>query len=276
MLEALSSSDTTSRWDALRSALMDPQSGVVNRFDDFARWGMVIYDGPLPGTDPMTLAGPADSCPRLVTVQPARDNFAVLDKAYTAQPLGGSTPTDRALATVVTHLPSQNEGPVIVVLATDGQPNDFCADWDGTSDLRTKVIEQVKAIATAGHKVFVISLAGEDAELSSHLEDVASAGATGKPPFVPQNKSELDDTLRKILEPQMACQLTLGGKVHADNACRGTVQLDGAPLACDNDDGWRLKDPETIELTGHACDAYKHSAQPSVSAEFPCDAVDLD
>ena len=292
MVEALSQSDSTSRWTALRGALMDPQMGVVKSLEHHVKWGLVMYDGPLPsgfaerlpdGGVAMFSSGPAMTCPRVVIVEPALDNFNAIDMAYTKDPLGGSTPTDKALDAVVMHLsdestqmaPDTQSGPVMVVLATDGAPNDFCSNDLFPADVRPKVIDAVNQLTAMNEKLYVISLAGEDMMLTQHLNEVAKAGATGKPPFIPRNKDELIQTFRDIIGPGAACDVMVAGSIKQGSECNGTVQINGSPLACDNDNGWRLKDAKTITITGTACDLYKADMQAVLFADFPCDAIML-
>ena len=42
----------------------------------------------------------------------------------------------------------------------------------------------------------------------------------------------------------------------------------GAP-----DEGWRLKDPSTLELVGAACTTLKTTPNATLSASFPCGAI---
>ena len=265
MLEALSPSDATPRWDALRSALLEPSTGIVSQLQHQVQWAMVMFDGPLPdiARDPST-AGTATSCPRVVVVEPKLDNFTPIDSAYPRTPLGGSTPTDRALTVVSAHLPTaaatqdQHLGPSIVVLATDGAPNDFCEQTLFPSDVKPRVIEAVKQLHAQGTQVYVVSLAGQDAMLTEHLAQVAAAGGTGKAPFVVQNRDELLQTFRGIIGPTLSCKVELAGEVEVGRACQGKVNLNGVDLPCNAPDGYRLESVRTLELLGRACDAYKN------------------
>jgi hypothetical protein len=285
------STDMTSRWVAMRTALMDPTAGVVKSLEHVVKWGMVMFDGPLPagtvialpdGGAAMFSSGPATTCPRLVTVEAAKDNFMAIDMAFPPDPLGGSTPTDKALQAVIQHLPTattmgpdQTSSPTIVVLATDGAPNNFCTDSLFPPDVQPAVVAAVQQLAAAGNKTYVISLAGDDTQLMQDLTMVAQAGGTGMPPFVPQSKDELIKTFQNIVGPGVACDIKLAGKVKMGSECRGTLEVNGMPLTCDDDNGWRLKDPSTISITGTACDAYKMDDQAVLHADFPCDVIAL-
>jgi hypothetical protein len=271
----------TSRWTALREALMAAQGGVVPTLQAAVVWGLVEYDGPidigsfLPGLfGGGAGTGGAGECPRLVVVEPALNNFTAMDAAYPQQPLGGSTPTHKALDAVATRLTGQpvvldqNIGPTYVVLATDGQPNDFCAN--ASPDAAAAVLQSATSIAATGTKMFVISLAGNDAALQAHLEQVAMIGNTGKPPFTPMNKDDLVKTFEEIIGGAVGCEVRLNGKVMLGSECQGYVKVNGNNLLCNDANGWRLKDEQTVELTGTACDAFKGDNMAQLIANFPC------
>lgn len=286
----------SSRWDALRPALLDPTAGVVAALDKLVRFGMVMYDGPLgssrgttvtlPDGGPATGMPPTDECPRLVTVEPALNNFAALDSLIPMLPPGGSTPTHKALAQVLSHLPAATmlpDGtvePTYVVLATDGAPNDYCRGMGGNpfggvgaDPIQEEVVRLTTQMAAQGIPVYVISLAANDQRLSTHLADVARAGGTMKPAFTPQDKAQLVQTFLDIIGPEIGCvvKLTAGHGVMPNAACLGTVKLNDQALACDNDNGWRLIDSKTIEITGTACEEYKTQNNARLTAYFPCE-----
>ena len=281
----------TSRWNALRSALMDPTDGVVKSLEADVSIGMVLYDGATPGDIQQPLpdggiamfsAPPATTCPRLVTVEPAMNNFMMLDSMFGATPLGGSTPTDKALEAVVSHLPDQTGqvldgriNPIIVVLATDGAPNNLCTLDFTMLDVAPNVINVVGTLASNNVKTYVISLAGGDMLLTQHLEQVAAAGMTGKPPFLPNNKAELVQVFKDIIGPVAACDVALSGSVKIGNECMGTIKINGTPLTCNDANGWMLKDKSTITITGTACDDYRNNLSAVLEADFPCEAIDL-
>ena len=273
MQEALSPADTSSRWSALRVALLDPEDGIVKNLDSRARWGLIAFDGPLEGVDPMTPSGPAMECPRLVEVAPAVDNFAAIDAAFTAEPLGGSTPTDKALESLLGRVSSPDDSATVILL-TDGQPNDFCSNKPA-DDVRLRVIEHVRALTLAGHNVYVVSLAGDDPELARHLSDVAKASGTAAHVYTPKTSTEIRDTISQILGVPNNCEVLLGGNFRGTDECGITVQLNGDPLACNAENGWHLKDPRTIEVTGKPCEQYQADLNAELSVDIPCELIDL-
>lgn len=259
-----------SRWLALRSSLMDP-GGVVDTLQSIVRFGMVIYSG-----------GESANCVQLVTVDPALDNLATLSAMYPMQPLGMGTPTDKALDYVVNNLPVLNtgsldmtSGPVYVVLATDGSPNDMCGGGGlfpgigGGGNVEQRVVDVTTEGTSNGMQMFVISMAGDDTRLQEHLDNVAAATASKTPPFVPATQNELIGAFQMIVG-SASCLVSLNGSVELGKECTGTVRLNSEILRCNEADGWTLFDPSTVQLAGTACDTFLHK-QSMVIADFPCE-----
>src|SRR6185436_4978202 len=142
-----------------------------------------------------------------------------------------------ALEYVVANLPVSNQAmldanpdPIYVILATDGQPNDDCNGQGNGQDFQPevaqRVLDAVNKGVSMGMSMFVISLAGDDQQLQMHLEQVAMAGNTGKPPFVPSSGDELATTLREVVGGA-SCQVALDGQVQMGAECTGEVTLNG-------------------------------------------------
>jgi hypothetical protein len=234
------------------------------------------------GTPPV----PVGMCADLVVVDPAISNYMTLDAAYPAHEIGGWTPTDRALEHVVTALPVLNgpivpdlkKDPIYVILATDGAPNDQCngAGFGGGGGgaagfqpvVAKRVVDTVTAGVQKGMHMFVISLAGDDPELSAHLVEVANIGSPGQKPFVPAGKDELVAALQQIIGGA-TCQVELNGTVAMGQECSGEVRLNGIALPCNAPDGWSMANERTVQLQGTACSSFVGVAS-QVHAAFPC------
>lgn len=281
------------RWTALRSALMDPD-GIVTKLQAAVSFGVTLYDGPLDfsgflgggmggnfsstaqcsGSDFEASMGKA--CPNLIEVPQALNNEPPITSVYPMKELGGSTPTHKALTAVVDKLidaqmvvPDRAVQPQYIVLATDGEPNELCANPSGV-DPHVEVIAQVTRAAEAGIKTFVISLAGDDANLMSHLVKVAEAGMTGYPPFSPMSKQDLVTSLTQIIGGAVGCEVILNGKVTEGQECGGKVEMNGITLPCNDPNGWSLKDDHTLLLNGQACSDFQGNPLSVLHADFPC------
>ncbi len=286
-----------SRWQALRGALLDPAGGLIYQLEAGVEFGMLLYDGGIDaalallggsgGGMPSPCAGNylmqrmGDSCMnQRVDVPTALNNAAAIDAAYPMTELGGSTPTDLAVREVleplVNNLPvvgpdDPAPDPRFVILATDGEPNSICfggLGGDGAAQ-RQDVVSMVQWAADAGVKTYVISLA-QDANLMQHLNDVATAGGTGMPPFTPTNRDDLVAALSQIIGGAIGCRVMLNGEVMPGQECSGFVEVNGFPLECNSPNGWTLIDPRTLELTGTACDDFINSPSTILRAGFPC------
>jgi hypothetical protein len=255
---------SSTRWQALRTALLDPKSGFIYRLQSSVRFGASLYDGTidmdLAATDPLSviqnppcalltsaLLPGAGMCPELIEVMPAKlDNAAAIDMAFPQTELGGSTPTDKALNHVMDALiptlqqqtpDGQPMAKVYVILATDGAPNDICTGGVGGDGMAQKqgVIAAVDRGAAAGITTWVLSFADGDAGLQMHLDEVAAHGDPKNPAahtFNPTNPDELLMTLATLLGGAVGCHVELNGTVTVGQECLGTVEQNGTRIPC--------------------------------------------
>lgn len=271
------------RWTALRAALMDP-GGIVETLASNVRFGMVLYSGAESDDED----NPPAQCVNLTVVEPALDNYAGLDAQLPDEEPGGWTPTDQALVHVVDNLPVTNMAmldvdiePTYVVLATDGAPNDRCEGDNGQQgggqrgggsgldpEVAQRVLDVVGRGVTLGMELLVISLAGGDDELQQHLEEVTGLANNGFAPFVPETRDELISTFQQIVGGA-SCRIVLDGTVAEGQECAGEVMLNGSPLECGGENGFRLEDPSTLQLLGTACSEFLAN-DSQVHAQFPC------
>jgi hypothetical protein len=262
-----------SRWLAIHDALVGA-NGLVPRLQMAVEFGLYVYDGgpSLPGI-------PGPQCPATVIVEPALNNATAVGSTYPEFETGASTPTHFALLDLKSRIDTAgavSSGGTFIVLATDGMPNlcDFHDGLPSTPDTEAEAIQTVQQLANAGTQVFVISLAGDDPVLQLHLEQVAAAGGTGKPPFTPTTQDELAAALSEIVGGTASCDVQLHGRVENGRECMGTVTLDGEPLLCDAEDGYHVKDDhQSIELLGSACEVLQTASHPELKVTFPCGAV---
>jgi hypothetical protein len=258
----------TSRWDALRDALLDTPDGLLFSLQSSIRFGFVSYESGTRGT-----------CPNLRTVPCAIDNYDTIDMSYSMQNPAGGTPTGDSMTAVLgmldTLVPTAEAGdPTIFILATDGEP-DTCEDGNDEVGGRIESVDATEASFAAGIATYVISV-GSDVG-ADHLQDVANAGlGRGRtdpdaPYWVANDTAGLNTALATIIGGVVDCRLTLSGSIDPSLACSGEVRLGGTPIPCDDPNGWRAIDATTIELTGTACDDLQGGA--ALTARFPCEVV---
>ena len=274
------------RWDALEEALVGPNgvaggsgtgpgaTGLVFDLQAQVRFGLALY------------SGDNSTCPILTTIPDplsgvTTGSYAAIKVAYDAASPIQWTPTHLAMQQVLDQvLAAPPPDPVIFILATDGQPNECSRDSTATAE--PQVIVQAQRAFTAGIRTYVISLAGTDAALQAHLDQVANAGVgaapTATPPatsYAPSDTAGLRDSLRTIIGGALSCTVELNGRVVPDMACMGRVELDGTGLTCDGPNGWRLLDETHIEILGTACDTLLGTPGSTLTASFPCEAAIL-
>ena len=257
------------RWDAVYDTLMDPVDGVVKPLESTVRFGLSLYssNGGFEGGE----------CPLLDEVPPALDNHAAIDAVYEAAEPIADTPTGDALEVVAGDLAAvMAEGPKAIVLATDGEP-DTCAEPNPQNG-QDEALAAAQAAYDMGIETYVISVGDDVSE--QHLQEMANAGIGLDPQgnelapyYQALDAGELLDAFGEIVGGFASCTFELEGTVDLDQACEGTVSLDGAELECGVD--WELSDPSTLELLGDACSTLKDGGAHVVEAAWPCDAVEI-
>ena len=261
----------TTRWNAVRNALVDRSTGVLRALEGDLRFGLAMYtghDGNRSGT-----------CPILRPPIPAaRNRVDAIAAALNAAMPDDDTPTAEsvtAVAQMLRAIPASEEpGARVIVLATDGEP-DTCAQPDPmtTTERNAARAGSVAAVREAfrdGIRTFVISVGSDVSE--AHLRDLANAGSgttTGRF-YRASDPAALTAAFREITVGVRSCVFRLNGRV--SDAATGDVRLDGAPLTLGAADGWSLRSPSEIELRGAACERARTTSS-SLSARFPCGVV---
>jgi hypothetical protein len=283
---------STSKWQAMYDALMDPNEGVIAKLQSVAYFGMVLFDGDIASgvIDIVSCAlgvcpdAATATCPRLVIVNPALDNFNAIKAQYEFSGPGGTTPTALALAAAYKLIPDnqpvldRKTGAHFAVLCTDGLPNG-CIDTFGLPDQQGP-IDQLTAAAQRGIKTYVVGVAAvaDNANAAAavggnaqaYLNELAKYGDTGAPAFSPATKQDLVDAISKIVGGAIGCNVKLNGKVTVGQECDGTVSLNSQKLDCNGVDGWKLVNESEIELQGKACRQFMNDPVAMVNAKFPC------
>ena len=262
--------NNVTRWDAVRTALLDAKAGFVHTLQDEVRFGLALYSSKNGSQGGAT-------CPMLVQVPPAMSNYDAIAKVYMpAAPLD-DTPSGESLSAVAAALAKDTApGGKHIVFATDGDP-DTCQDPDSSTSGAAAAAKalSVKAASDAfamGIQTHVIGVGG--AASKAHLQDVANAGAgapagSKTPWYEVLDTAQLGDALKKVIYGARSCVFTLDGAVAPGSESQGSVLLDGKALTYGAADGWKLNGASQVELVGAACTALQQG-EPTVSIQFPC------
>lgn len=267
------------RWNVLRDALIDMNTGIISTLQAKIRFGLALYtseNGFGSGTPPKT-------CPMITQVAPALNNYAAITAKYLPNDWKGDTPTGESVEAAVKLLDGVTDpGPKVLVLATDGEP-DTCADPNPGSDAGRDAARQlsVTAVQNAFQKqisTFVISV-GDDVG-KDHLRAVANAGQglavdvdMSDRFYLANNQADLAMAFDSIVGGLRSCVFTLNGKVDDARADTGTVTLDGKPLIYKDKDGWLMSSPTVLELQGAACATFKSNGDHDLNIDFPCGVI---
>lgn len=263
------------RWETVRQTLTDPNDGIIRRLEGSVRFGLMLYTSVNPpGTNSTTF----DECPMLVDAPIGLNNFATINTTYSATELipgngngfQGHTPTGESLQAATASLTAFTEpGPKVIVLATDGDP-DNCMDGDDHSRFSQQLsLDAVNSAFDQGIRTFVISV-GDDAG-EEHLQELAVAGQ-GDPSaeaYSALSTVELEAAFANIVGGVRSCSFALQGEVPDFHAPNGVVTLGGQPLTFDDPNGWALVNGNTVEIRGTACENLL-SGTDEVNITFPC------
>jgi hypothetical protein len=263
---------TYDRWNAIRNILVDPLEGLVVLTQGDVRFGLSLYTG-------FTLEDPGGpSCPDLIQVPIALNNYQAIHDVFMATEVGSATPTGESLVAVTSKLEAFAEpGPKAIVLATDGDP-DTCLDPDssGTQPPRLVAEAAVEAAWVKGIRTYVIAVGDEIADLV-HVQSLAEIGSGGDPTaayYPATDANALVTAFASIFAELSSCDLTLNGTVDPTDANRGLVTIGGGPIVYGDANGWEMPDPSTLRLLGAACSQLK-SGTASVNIAFPCGTFNM-
>jgi len=268
------------RWEAAHGAI----TTIVQELQSIVGFGLTTYHSNGGGSVPA-------QCPILETeVAIAMDNFSSIDANYASSfPGGGDTPTGESIDAVVNAIEGASlpgDGPTILVLATDGEP-DTCAVPNPQEGQPEAVAAASNACtaqngACTGIQTYILSV-GDDVG-QDHLQDMANVGiglaqdgSEGNAEFwVGLNPDQLTIAFRDIISASISCDIQMDEQfANTVQACNeGDVRLDGVALPCSQTDGWRVKPgvDDVIELVGSACVTLR-SGEVTFSATFPCGAI---
>lgn len=162
----------STRWQALRTALLDPMKGLIYRLQSSVSFGATLFDGTIDFTLALT------------------------------QPAGGGGNSNQNSGCALNYAGMKDMGmcPQLVEVLPPRLNNAMAVDRG----------------AAAGIKTWVVSLAGGDAMLQAHLDEVAKHGDPTNPSartFNPTNPDDLIMTLAQLLGGAVGCHVNLNGTV---------------------------------------------------------------
>ncbi len=261
------------KYPEMQKALIGPQ-GVVTQLASSVYFGATLFT---------TIENPgADNCLSLPKTGRARDNLSAISTLLADNPprprsRPGFTPTPAAIDAVVADFlanPPPSNSPPVIVLATDGLPN----ECNTTTDRSRESVMAATNAFNSGIKLYILAIAIEGA--AQHVQDMANAGLgvqAGQPnamPYSASNPTEMAAKFQEIIRSVQSCDLTLEHEVNPAEAQSGTVTLNGVTLTYGTD--WTVdSNGVTLHLLGSACTTLKESPDPVLDAGFPCGVVIL-
>ena len=269
----------TDRWNAVRNSLLDmpdAPGGLIYDLDEIIAFGLALY----------TSNSGAPPCPIVEWMPPAIGNYGTIEDVYEDEEPLRDTPTGESIDAVTDMLLGIGwEHSAAYILTTDGEP-DTCANPSPDTEAereaaRAVTVNAVHRAFSLGIDTYVISV-GEGSVSAAHLQDIANAGLGITPPdpdapyWEAGDEDDLSEALRSIVGDALPCIFELNGRITAlEDACFGTVVLNGRELPCDDPNGWHAVDETHIELTGEACEEIQSGEPVDLSASFPCDIATL-
>jgi hypothetical protein len=265
-----------SRWQATKTALIDPTDGAISKLESVVKFKAVLY----------TSHGGNDggTCPILEETSgpPALDNYAAIAGLLNSNDPDRDTPTAEAIDAVLGSFPipdPENPGPQVLLLATDGNP-DNCVDSDAhDAGSRQMSEDAVGRVWDAGIMTIPLSVGTDIAQ--DHLERLADIGIGAAPgsgqgtAYVATTPQALVDAFEEIIYGVRGCQITVDGTLDPNRADEGdiTLWLDGVMRDLIYGDDWIVVDENTIELVGQTCQDFLDASDVMLSGEFPCGVV---
>jgi hypothetical protein len=254
----------TTRYDAVRDALVATGTGIVDQLQAKAYFGATLFTS-------------AFACPNLQTVPRGLNNEAPIATMINANGPGLYTPTGPSIDAVVADFaanPPVAGSPPFIVLATDGIPN-TCADPFDTTNGQIAAVSSAQAAFAAGIRLIILSVGPDTSD--TNLQAMANAGMGIVPPqpdapyYKGDDPASLTAAFEQIIGGVVSCDLAISGQIDPQTASSGTVTLDGTTLVYGTD--WIIVNSTTIALIGAACTTFENDSSPLVDASFPCGVV---
>ncbi len=258
-------------WTVLREILVGSQ-GLVPAFESVVKFGVIFHTGTT-----------ERACPSLRVLEPALNNGAAIDSLYPVDVRefwngSGGAITYKALETVGQYLTTSDDppgmgAPTAVIIAKSSSESLCLADSSNDPGRPNEMVrEALVRLVAQDVTAFVLRLPSEWDTVPVFEDELARIGGTGKA-YTPLNTAQIQLDFEKILRDSVSCEVALNGEVMDGSECEGTVEVDGVAIPCGNDDGWRLKDPRTLEFVGSACTNLRSRPTAQIKADFPCGVI---
>lgn len=256
------------KFAAEQTALVGPD-GVVTQLQASVYFGAALFPGEL--------------CPGLFRAAGGRqrNSAAAIEELLAAHPPDpqADTPTAQSIDLAVADFaadPPPPGSPPVIVLATDGLPND-CYNAGGTAAQDATVAAAADAFRH-GVRLYLLSVGTKiDAAFQQRLANAGLGVQPGDPDaraYTAGDPASLAVAFQDIMRGIASCDLALDHRIDPADAAGGTVTLDGSPLRFGTE--WTLDaDGITLHLLGDACDALARSPDAAIEAGFGCSTVIL-
>jgi hypothetical protein len=224
---------------------------------------------------------PSNVCPGLYQSANGRklNNEAAISALLTAHPPdpNANTPTSQSIDLAVADFmatPAPKGSPPVIVLATDGIPND-CKNNGGQAAQDATVTAAANAFSH-GIALYLLSVGTKiDDTFKQRLANAGQGVVAGQPDataYTATDPASLSAAFQSIIGGVLSCDLQLTGQVDPTEGQNGTVTLNNMTLNYGTD--WTLDaNGLTIHLLGTACTTLKNAQNPTVDATFACGAV---
>jgi hypothetical protein len=279
--EETETEDGRTNAEELRRLLLEP-GGLVERYHETVAFGLAAHGQPL-GLSSL-------ECPGGDMVPAALNNLGPITTFYDSLGQGGGSSWREiglapwasldAIAEAIAEQEPPRRNTVVMLVGTS--LGGVCFDLTGSQPSLPVLEASVDGVVEAGASVsvltFWVTLREDGTAATSNMEAKARGEALAQrgqgEAFAGFGGTELTDSLEQFVTDGARCDVTLEGELTGD-VCRGEVILGDQLLDCDDVDGFRLRDPRTIELTGRACERLRTEPGVALSARFPCEVFEI-
>jgi hypothetical protein len=260
------------RWQVVRQALLDPNTGVVQSLQQSVQFALIFY------TSHNGFSG--GGCPLLNQVPPATGNYEPIRQLYDQSAPDDDTPTGAAVVQVTKEITASGRRvPEVILLVTDGDP-DTCEQPDPQNG-QSAAISAVTQAYAAGIELYVLGVSSDIS--GDKLQQLANAGqgrpidavwgvdaGAAEPYQASDSVAGLTEQLRGILARVPLCDVELDRDVAVEELGVGNVVLDGRALRYGDPDGFTFKDARHLQIQGKACETLRVAGK-RLSVRIACD-----